>query len=337
MLPETFATHRLRPKDQLKAWREWYHLVFDIVPKQPTVEEFSGETRVWKLDGLVISRTSAPSTRVVRARSRLRRDPVDHWVISYCSRGARFAKAADTEVEVPAKVPFLWSLGQEFLYERTHTDWVQFFLAREAFRDIAPLLDGACGSTMDTALGGLLGDYMIALESRVAEVTEADFSRIGKAFGALVAAAVDSSAERMVAVRSQIDFSCKERVRQIVRRYLRTPTLEPKTLSRLAGLSRSNLYRLFEDTGGVARYIRRQRLLEAHDILSDPATTQPISMIAHDLCFADYSSFSRMFKQEFGYSPSEVCSTAPARRAPSATLGRRAPDQGDFNAVLRGL
>jgi len=58
-------------------------------------------------------------------------------------------------------------------------------------------------------------------------------------------------------------------------------------------MSRSNLYRLFEDTGGVARYIQRERLLEAHAVLTNPANSQSISAIAEDLCFADASSFSR--------------------------------------------
>ena len=62
------------------------------------------------------------------------------------------------EVEVPPRVLFLWSLGQELSYQRTHVDRVQYFLRRDAFRDIAPLLDVACGSVLDTFLGRLLGD-----------------------------------------------------------------------------------------------------------------------------------------------------------------------------------
>jgi hypothetical protein len=69
-----------------------------------------------------MSRTTAPPAHVARTRDHLRRDPADHWVISYCLRGRYFAKTADTEVEVPARVPFLWSLRQELLYERTHVD-----------------------------------------------------------------------------------------------------------------------------------------------------------------------------------------------------------------------
>src|SRR5215472_7731969 len=102
------------------------------------------------------------------------------------------------------------------------------------------------------------------------------------------------------------DGKSRERVRQAVRRHLRTPTLGPKTLSRLVGMSRSNLYRLFEDGGGVGGYIQRERLLEVRAVSSNPVTARPIAAIAEDLCFADPSSFSL---------PSyESSVTPPARR-----------------------
>ena len=170
------------------------------------------------------------------------------------------------------------------------------------------------------------------------DVREADPARLNKAVGAIVAAAVAPSAERVAVAKSQIDLGRKERVRQAVRRHLRTPTLEPKTLSRLVGMSRSSLYRLFEDTGGVARYIQLQRLFEAQAVLSDPATTQSISAIAEDLCFADASSFSRIFRREFGYSPSEVRWAALAGLAPSATpQSRILSDRANFGEFLRGF
>jgi AraC-like DNA-binding protein len=235
-------------------------------------------------------------------------------------------------------VPFLWSLGQEFFHERTHVDRVQLLMARDKFPDIAPLLDVACGSTLDTPLGHLLGDYMIALERRLPAVTEADFPGLTNAVGAMVAAAVAPSAERVAVAGHQIDLGRKERVRQTVRRHLRTPTLGPRTLCRLVGMSRSNLYRLFEDIGGVAHYIQRERLLEAHSLLSNPATTKSISVIAEDLCFADASSFSRTFRREFGHSPSEVRSAALAGLAPPPTLcGHVRPEDADFSDLLRGF
>src|SRR5271169_3739173 len=338
MTPDNFSTHSVSLRDQLEAWREWFEPVLDVLPKHATGDEFTAEMHMWKLGGLAMSRTIAPPVNVVRAKSNLRRDPVDHWVISYCARGAHFAQTAGIETEVPAKVPFLWSLGQEFLHERTHVDRVQFLLARDAFSDIAPLLDAALGSTLDTPLGHVLGDYMIALERRLPDLTGADLSRLTNAVGAMVAAAVAPTAERVAVAQRQIDLGRKERGRQAVRRHLRTPTFGPTILCRLVGMSRSNLYRLFEDSGGVARYIQRQRLLEAHAVLTDPATKKSISAIAEDLCFADASSFSRTFKREFGHSPGEVRSAAVAGLASPAMLLGSVPSQGDdFSALLRGF
>jgi AraC-like DNA-binding protein len=335
MIADSFATQSLRPRDQFETWQEWFQPVVDIVPKRPT-DGFPAETHLWRLGGLAMSRTSAPPVHVTRTRGHLRRDAVDHWVISYCARGAHSATTAGASLEVPSRVPYLWSLGQEFQHQRTHVDRVQLFMTRDAFRDIAPVLDAALGSTLDTPLGYLLGDYMMALERRLPTVTEADLPRLTNAVGAMVAAAVAPSAERVAVAGHQINLGLMERVRQAVRRHLRTPTLAPTTLCRLVGMSRSNLYRLFDDTGGVARYIRSQRLLEAHGVLSDPATTKSISAIAEDLCFADASSFSRTFRREFGHSPGEVRSAALAGLAPPATLcGPVRAEGADFGHLLR--
>jgi len=338
MTPDTFATQPLGPRDQFEAWRQWFAPVFDVVPKNGFYSEFPAEVHVWRLGGLAMSRTSAPPVDVVRTKRHLRHEPVDHWIISYCARGAHSAVTAGTVLEVPARVPYLWSLGQEFLHERTHADRVQFILARDAFQDIAPLLDAACGSTLDTPLGHLLGDYMIALENRLPALTQAELPQLGSAVGAMVAAAVAPSAERVAIARRQIDVGRKERVRQAVRKHLRTPTFSPTILCRLVGMSRSNLYRLFEDMGGVAGYIRRERLLEAHAVLTDPAATQPVSAVAEDLCFTDASSFGRAFKREFGHSPGEVRSAARAGLALAVPPRRVAPSAGDdFGEFLRGF
>jgi hypothetical protein len=104
---------------------------------------------------------------------------------------------------------------------------------------------------------------MIALEERLPVVTEADFSGITKALGMMVAVAPAPSADRLAAARPQIDVGRKERVRQADRKHLRAQTFGPTVLCRLVGISRSNLYRLFEDSGGVTCCIQRERLLEA--------------------------------------------------------------------------
>ena len=57
------------------------------------------------------------------------------------------------------------------------------------------------------------------------------------------------------------------------------------------------------DTGyGLHQYIRSKRLLMARDLLK---TDSPITRIATDVGFMDYSTFSRAFKSMFGCTPRE--------------------------------
>ena len=55
------------------------------------------------------------------------------------------------------------------------------------------------------------------------------------------------------------------------------------------------------DTGyGIHQYIRSKRLLLARDLLK---TDRTITQICHETGFADYSTFSRAFKEMFHCSP----------------------------------
>lgn len=338
MTPDSFTTQPLSRRDQFEAWRAWFAPVLDVIPDREPEAGFSAENRLWRLGGLAMTRTIAPPSHVMRDKASLRRDPVDHWVLSYCPRGAHRIGTARGSLEVPARVPFLWSLGEEFEHQRTHIDRVQLFLSRDSFCGAAPLLDAACGLALDTPLGHLLGDYMLALEDRLPDLRGEDFPPLAAAVQAIVAAAVAPSVERLAVARRQIDLGRMGRVRRVVRKHLRSPLLGPKTLSRLAGMSRSSLYRLFAAEGGVAGYIQHERLTAAHKTLTDPANSATIAAIAEDFCFADASSFGRVFKREFGHSPGDARAAALAGLVLPAGRPRRAPvGSSDFGALLHGL
>jgi AraC-like DNA-binding protein len=63
---------------------------------------------------------------------------------------------------------------------------------------------------------------------------------------------------------------------------------------------------MFEPLGGVVHYIRRRRLLDAHTALANPEDTRPIVDIAAERGFVDAAEFSRAFRREFGYRPSDA-------------------------------
>jgi AraC-like DNA-binding protein len=267
---------------------------------------FRAESRVWTLDGCALGRVSAPSLRVTRTKTLIRRTPIDHWVLTLGRDVTTAISTRDTTIEAPAGVPFVLSLADELVSERGADERLQLYLARDSFPELAPVLDAARGMVLDTAMGQLLGNYMRLLEQSLPDLRAEDLSRLRSAIGAMVAACVVPSADRLAAASGQIDLSRLERVRRAVARYLRSPSLGPSLLCRHVGMSRSQLYRLMEGDGGVARYIQRQRLSAAYAILCVPSNSTPIAEIAEELCFADASGFSRAFRHEFGMTPSDV-------------------------------
>ena len=316
MTPENFATHSLPAPQQLDGWRGWFHSVFDLTPRQLPDRGFPAETRLWKLDGLAISRVSAPAIQVVRTKTLIRRNPVDHWVITLGHRVTTAVRTNNVLLEAPAGIPFVVSLGDELISERGQDERLQFYLHRNSFCELAPMLDAVRGTVLNAPLGQLLADYMLLLERNLPDLTSEDLPRLTSAVRAMVGACIVPSPDRLALAAGQIGLGRLDRVRRAVRTHLRSPSLGPDMLCREVGTSRSQLYRLLESENGVTRYIQRQRLLESHAALCDVSNDSRIVAIAEELCFADASGFSRAFREEFGVSPSDVRAASLAGLAP---------------------
>lgn len=310
--PVVFSTRSADAAEWVEEWHEWCHPVFDISAGNADCEQFHAENKFWNIGGILLSTTVAPPARATRGKRNLSRAPVDHWVIS-CNRRGETVIATDRAVlRAAAGVPFLWSLGERTVSERTFVDRVQLLIPRDMFRDIAPMLDASRGQVLDTPLGRLLGDYLIFLESHLASVTVRELPRLTEAIHGMIAACLGPSAERAALAAGEPENGRLERIRRAIHARLRSPTLTPATVCKDVGISRSQLYRLFEHSGGVSRYIQRLRLLQSLAILSNPDSALSVLSVAESLCFEDASSFSRAFKREFGHSPGEIKSAARA-------------------------
>jgi AraC-like DNA-binding protein len=320
LLAETFSTYSLPASQQLEAWRNWYGAIFEATSAASQDEGFAAANSNWKLNGFTFSRVSSPPTCIDRTRHLLRRNHVDHWAFTLSKRTTSDIEVHDRALEVPPGVPFLLSLGEEMHIGRRQPDErVQLLLSRDSFQAIAPLLDATRGTALSTSQGRLLADYILLLERNLPNLTPEDGSRLPSAIQAMVGACLAPSVDRLAAAGRQIDLTLMERVRRAVRRNLRSPLLGPDRLCREAATSRSQLYRLLEGEGGVARYIQRRRLSESFAILCDTTNNFSIAAIAETLCFPDASGFSRAFRREFGMSPSEVRTTSLTGLTPLAT------------------
>ena len=339
MTPHSFSTHELPVTDQFEAWRSWYGSVFDSTPGDGDHSGFAAEISTWMLDGFTFSQVSAPPVNGDRTQAHIRRNPVDHWVVTLYTEGnTKFrAQTESTSSESRLGVPFIVSLGYPLATNRRNSHHrIKFHLARDHFQAIAPMLDGARGRSVSTPQGKLLADYMLLLERNLPNLAPEDATRLRNAVQAMLEACLAPSADRLAMADGQINLTLLERVKRIVTKYLRSPSLGPDHLCREAELSRSQLYRLLEPEGGVVRYIQKQRLSESFALLSDLSSTLSIGAIAQTLGFSDSSTFNRSFRREFGMTPSEVRAAA-LELGPAGAMAGDEPDIDNFGSFLRGL
>ena len=94
------------------------------------------------------------------------------------------------------------------------------------------------------------------------------------------------------------------RTKKAIEERLADPTLSVETLAHALGQSRSNLYRRVTELTGKspADLIRSTRLARAAEMLSAGAGN--VGEVAYGVGFESLSHFSRVFRAEYGVSPS---------------------------------
>ena len=305
-----FSTAALPAEEQFPAWRDHWRALIEITESLDPRPGYDARFRMWNFGHFALSAMEAPACRFQRTRAQIRRDSLDLWQIHVPRTGTMRFQTETARLAVPTGVPHILSLDQPFGGERTERDWLCLFVSRDAFPGLGPTIDACRDRPLTSAMGGLLAHYIESLTDSLETMTEAELPRAAEATRALIAACVAPSPPKGFEGDVHVERARLGRIRQLIRQNLRSTRLGPERLCKLAGVSRSQLYRLFEPFGGVARYIQGERLRQAHQALSDPTNTRDIIKVAEDFGFFDPSAFSRAFRREFDYSPTQLRQTA---------------------------
>lgn len=163
------------------------------------------------------------------------------------------------------------------------------------------------GQSLAGGIGRLLGDHLLSLFRNLPSLSDQEIPHIVQSTLQLLTAAVYSTPDSLCEARSPIRDILRDRILRYIDAHLLDTDLAPDRICRDVGLSRAKLYQVFEGSGGVMRQIQRKRLARAYQMLADPNRTQPrIAEVAWHHGFANEKYFFRLFKAEFGHTPSET-------------------------------
>jgi len=281
------------PAEQFDVFRTWYTDIVDVDLLYAEQSSFRVRQRIWQLGDLALAAIEFPET-AYRIRWKHRARPLlDHWILSVPF--PRFHGGA-----MAAGEPHLRCLALPDKGTVQDDRMVLLYLPRSS------LAVSSSRAEADITAVRFLADYMLLLYRSLPDLKAGDIPHIVTTTASLFATVLKPSGDDPAAAQGPLDAMSVARITQVIMDRLGDRDLTPEKLCRAVGVSRSRLYRIFEPAGGVSNYIRRRRLLKTRDALTDPSDKRTIAGIAEEWNFSDASTYSRMFKLEFGMSPTEA-------------------------------
>jgi len=293
---------------RLAAWREALGATATIEIDAAAVATFEGEFRTRVIGPLMAVRICAGTFRFIRTAEMAQQIKRDNVFINLCESGRMIGTSNDRQVSVGPGEVILSRHGGTQNLEIRDAVWFGLILPMEFVeahmrwtREHEGKVFGA-----HTAEAVLLGHLMRSLMQLPDPIGDRDAKRVvGLAIAHLIASFGARVSGGQTAKKGKSTDAAA--VRRFVAERIGDRNLGADVICKALSLSRSSLYRMLNDSGGVQSMILAFRLRAVHrDIASGRFSDQSLGDIAERRGVTDIRSFRRMFVKTFGYTPSDL-------------------------------
>ncbi|HWE09856.1 MAG TPA: helix-turn-helix domain-containing protein [Solirubrobacteraceae bacterium] len=316
--PGAHQVERWRPRGvegaaRLRSWSDILaatHLAFDIRPTFRTPDRFQAAvTRRPIGDLMLVDCAASPflgrrSAAVIGSRPE--GSPENVLGFQFVCKGTELVREGCRQLALKAGDVVLWDglkpteieIAEAF-YKRT------LLFPRERVLAVCPRLGelDALPSLEGSASARLLVRFMNALAVEMPCLDAIAGAAAANAALELLRAAIEPA---LLNDRSAVRAAMRAEIARYVRTQLQDPRLGPASIARAYAMSVRTLHALFEDVdASVARLVRTERLARCMEDLQQP-NGGSVTDIAFRWGFCDAAHFSRVFKREFGATPSAV-------------------------------
>ena len=307
-LPHSEFDTGVLPRDQqFSAWRDAVSVIFDTQTADSRDAGFGTTVSGYLFGDVVLGSIQTGAQRYDRSNAKIGRDGHDQYVLQFYLGGHCRVRDGGPQACTQPGDMFIVDAAQPLATETTRSDFLNLAVPR---RLLAPLLNAPDHQSMRVIRGSdptvaLLREHLGALYRHAPQMTLANAQAVMPATLQLAASALNASVspEHMPAVQQCAFVS----ICRYVEKRLSDPQLSVEQVAHAFDISRATLYRLFEQEGGFATYVRERRLRRCREMLADPARrTMSIADIAAAYGFADAANFARAFRRSIGLSPRAV-------------------------------
>ncbi|MGI6853310.1 helix-turn-helix domain-containing protein [Mesorhizobium sp. 1B3] len=306
MGPSTIASAQFSTR-QFDVWRDSIAVVFDVERRsQDAGTAFNADVEAFQLGDMVVTSASLDEQRYLRSSTRIRRDGMDQFVLNLYRTGGWRSQTSRGDFAGTAGQVCVLDLACELVSDEPPSDLVALFIPRSLLEDRLPDLAALHGNAPSGAYALLLAEYMDLLARRLPTLPAGDEHALNRATCEMLTACLAPSLEGVEAARPGLEMVLQRRAKRFIEKHINSTELDPDTICNAVGVSRRTLYRLFDQEGGVQRYVQTRRLERIRLALADPKETRRISEVAAEFGFLRGDHFARAFKQHYGQSARDI-------------------------------
>lgn len=305
-----FNSANVEPKWQVEATHTEVSCIFDfdMIGDFDPSDGHKCIVQAYKAGSLIIALTeSGPYERYAGSSSYTLHAASPYYFLELVLEGCSEVFLPDgTTLHIEGSALEIGSIDKQKRALRSKNKTLYVFLPKNEFAGLESRIEALVAGGGGDVLPPLLAEYLRSIVSVLPRATDEEMDRIGETTKSILRA---SFVYAQMGSKSKVDGAMLSRLDSIkadIRRNFLSPSVDLAELERRLNISRRKLHKIFEPEGGVASFIRSERLEIAWKEILLSRGRRPVHSIAEDLGFSDPSVFSRLFKAKYGHSPGTI-------------------------------
>jgi len=286
-------------------WRDAVKPVFELSENSDDhLKGFSGTLRSRMMGSLLVGSTSFNEQKYERTRRLIIHSGFDHYVLQIILAGTLRGNFNGIDVFAEPGDIVILDLSQVVSSAVEKGARITIIIPRHELEKLAGWrnLHGAVLKSQAPTTG-LLFNYVKGMVDISAQLNATEAIAAKEAMLLLLASSLNGT-EQDLTNNVAINLTMRHRILAYIDDNLTDYMLGPHSLQQHFHVSRSHLYRAFEQDGGVAKVIRDKRLELAYRLLVETQGKQlSLKEIAYRCGFPDASQFTKAFKSLYGVTP----------------------------------
>jgi AraC-like DNA-binding protein len=313
-------------RDRFDSWQHRLTDAFHLSMRhgEPTTA-LAARTSVWKLDAFMLSPRTCGAHTLTRDARTVRVTQLDHYKlhVRLYGPGETRVDADGRRLALTAGAFVITDMSRPERMEADAGSTIAVFVPRDSLDRLLPAPLDLHGAVTSAASSAMLVGHLGLLAERLPAMRAEEVPHACQAFMQLLAASLAPSAATLAMARPHVDAAQRRAIGRYIDTHLGDEQLDASALAARFRISRATLYRLFEPLGGVAIHIKERRLARIHSLLLYGTGDLSLARLAEAHGFRHATHFSRDFRQQFGYRPSDLLT--PRSALPDTERAAAAP------------